>query len=319
MAYRSLISILDLTDGEVDALLDSAASYIPQIEAGGFKSALLKGTSCVLVFYEPSTRTRVSFELAGKMLGSDSINVSGSSSSTVKGESIKDTAQTLAAMHHNIAVVRHNAADAVALFAKHFDGAVINAGSGRGQHPTQALLDAFTLRESGVFQAGKTLAIVGDLKHSRVMRSNLQLWLRRGINVVLVAPPSLMPEGWECFMDGDTPGKLTWSTDLDTVLPTLDAVMMLRMQSERMTSGQITNLDEYSKLFGLSKRRLVLLKADAVVLHPGPANRGVEVSEDVYQDSRCRINDQVTAGLALRCAILAWALGHSSSDLKDNK
>jgi len=307
MEYRSLLSIADLTDGEVDALLDSAARFLPRIEQGGFKDSTLRGTSVIMLFYEASTRTRVSFELAGKMLSSDTINVSAKGSSAEKGETLQDTAQTLAAMHHNVVVIRHPAADAARVFKAHFPYAVINAGSGRGQHPTQALLDAFTLRRHGAFAAGKSLAVVGDITHSRVMRSNLQLLSRRGVDVTLVAPPTLMPEGWQGMAAG--PGRLTWTTDIDGVLPQVDVVMMLRMQRERMAGGLITNLDEYSKLYGLNRRRLALMRDDALIMHPGPVNRGVEVSEDVFADPRCRINDQVTAGLALRCALLCWACG----------
>jgi aspartate carbamoyltransferase catalytic subunit len=316
MEYRSLLSIADLSDGEVDALLDSAARFLPRIEAGGFKDATLRSTSIIMLFYEPSTRTRVSFELAGKMLGIDTINISAKGSSAEKGETLQDTAQTLAAMHHNVVVIRHPAADAARVFAAHFPYAVINAGSGRGQHPTQALLDAFTLREAGAFGPGKNLVVVGDIAHSRVLRSNLQLLSRRGVDVTLVAPPTLMPEGWEGLAGG--PGRLEWTTDIEEVLPQADVVMMLRMQRERMAGGLITNLDEYSKLYGLSRRRLALLRPDAVIMHPGPVNRGVEVSEDVFADPRCRINDQVTAGLALRCALLCWACGREPEAQAEN-
>jgi aspartate carbamoyltransferase catalytic subunit len=193
------------------------------------------------------------------------------------------------------------------VFKTHFPHAVINAGSGRGQHPTQALLDAFTLRQHGAFEKGKSLAVVGDIAHSRVMRSNLMLLSRRGVDVTLVAPPTLMPEGWPGLAQG--PGKLEWTTDIESVLPSVDVVMMLRMQRERMAGGLITSLDEYSKLYGLNRRRLALMRDDAVIMHPGPVNRGVEVTEDVFADGRCVINDQVTAGLALRCALLCWACG----------
>ena len=315
MSYRSLISILDLTDGEVDALLDSADSYVPRVQAGGFKDSTLKGHSALLLFYEPSTRTRVSFELAGKMLGMDTINVGAKGSSVEKGETVKDNALTLDAMGFNVVIMRHDAPDAVPLFARHFSRSVLNAGSGAGQHPTQALLDALALREAGVFDRGQHLAIVGDLKHSRVMRSNVQLLLRRGIDVTLIAPPTLMPEGWEGMQPEhwatDTAGfgKLQWVTDFDAVLPELNAVMMLRVQRERMADAHFTTTDEYSKLFGLTTRRLKLLREQATILHPGPVNRGVEVSEAVFQDPRCVINDQVRCGVALRCALLCWACG----------
>jgi len=315
MSYRSLLSILDLTPGEISSLLDRAEEYLPRIEAGGFKETTLKGQSALLLFYEPSTRTRASFELAGKMLGMDTINISASGSSVKKGESIRDTALTLNAMHHNVVVMRHAEPDAVSLFAGCFERSVINAGSGRGQHPTQALLDALPLRRAGLLKRGKRIAIVGDLAHSRVMRSNLQLLARFGIDVVLVAPPTLMPDGWAGLKpehwgaDATECGTVSWQTDLDAALPELDAVMMLRVQMERMEEASFTSMDEYSKLYGLNRRRLKLLPAHAVILHPGPVNRGVEVGEDVFADPRCTINDQVTSGVALRSALLVWACG----------
>lgn len=303
MAYRSLLSLDDLSLDDINALLDTAAEYLPRISAGGFKDDTLKGVSVLLMFYEASTRTRVSFELAGKLLGSDTINVSAKGSSVEKGESIADTAQTLSAMGFNITVMRHAGADAVALYAANFERAVLNAGSGRGQHPSQALLDALTLRAAGQLAAGKHIAIVGDIEHSRVMRSGAQLFRRYGMRVTLVAPPSLLPLAWRDSRE------LAWSTNLDAVLPQLDAVMMLRMQRERMGGGEVTTLDEFSKLYGLNQRRLRLLPREAVILHPGPVNRGVEVCAEVYADPRCRINSQVAAGVAVRCALLRWACG----------
>jgi aspartate carbamoyltransferase catalytic subunit len=315
MPYRSLLSILDLTPGEIEHLLDGAEYFLPRVEAGGFKDATLKGESALLLFYEPSTRTRSSFELAGKMLGMDTINIGAKGSSVEKGETVRDTALTLNAMHHNVVVMRHNAPDAVELFAKCFDRAVLNAGSGRGQHPTQALLDALPLRRAGLLKKGKRIAIVGDLKHSRVMRSNLQLLTRFGLDVLLVAPPTLIPDGWEGLKPehwAEQPaqcGSVSWHTDIDEVLPELDAVMMLRVQRERMADAHFTNMDEYSKLYGLFARRLKALPEKALIMHPGPVNRGVEVSEDVFADPRCVINYQVASGVALRCALLCWACG----------
>lgn len=310
-----MLSILDLAPAEIDALLRMAEVYLPRIEAGGYKDATLKGESILLLFYEASTRTRVSFELAGKMLGADTINVGAKGSSAQKGESLRDTALTLNAMDHNVVVMRHGEPDAVALFAQHFDRAVLNAGSGRGQHPTQALLDALSIKHAGLLKKGRRVAIVGDLKHSRVMRSNLQLLSRQGLDVVLVAPPPMMPEGWQGLQPehwAEKPkrcGEVSWQTDLDAVLPEVDVVMMLRVQRERMGSAHFTSTDEYSKLFGLNRRRLGLLPEKALIMHPGPVNRGVEVNEDVFSDPRCVINDQVTSGVAVRSALLCWACG----------
>ena len=306
MAARTLLNVQDLSLTEQDAVLNAADWYLPRIERGGAKWAHLRGVSTLLMFYEASTRTRVSFELAAKLLGSDTINVSAKGSSVEKGESIADTAETLSAMGFAITVMRHAGADAVALFARHFAGAVLNAGAGRGEHPTQALLDALTLRRAGLLAAGMRLAIVGDIRHSRVMHSNLALLTARGMEVVLVAPPPLMPPAWR---RGLLPQGVSWEPDFDCVLPTLDAVMMLRMQRERMEGGLLPAGAEYGALYGLDQRRLGLLPKHAAVLHPGPVNRGVEVCEAVYLDPRCRINNQVTAGVAVRCALLCWAAG----------
>jgi aspartate carbamoyltransferase catalytic subunit len=315
---RSLLGITDLTPAEVHAILDAAEWYLPRVAVGELKLGTLRGVSTLLLFYEPSTRTRVSFELAGKLLGSDTISVSAKGSSMEKGEGIADTAMTLSAMGFHVAVVRHSAADAVALFARHFAGAVLNAGAGSGEHPTQALADALILRRAGALQHGKRVAIVGDVLHSRVMRSNVELLLGWGVDVTLVAPPPLLPRGWQALAParghggsspGVTRGTLAWRTDLDAVLPTLDAVMLLRMQQERMVGGVVPALDEYSAVFGMNARRLKLLPSHAAILHPGPVNRGVELNEDVFADPRCRINDQVAAGVAVRAALLCWACG----------
>lgn len=321
MAYRSLISIADLGNAEMDHLFSMADHFLPQIEAGGFKSTVLKGTSTILLFFEPSTRTRVSFELAGKMLGSDTINISTKGSSSEKGESLRDTALTMAAMDNNIVVLRHGSADAVAMFASCFDRAVINAGAGRGQHPTQALLDAHSLHREGLLEAGRQVAIIGDIKHSRVMRSNVMLLLARGMDVTLVAPPPLMPDGWEGLKpehwatDPASCGQLNWSCALDPVLPKLDVLMLLRVQHERMAAGLMTNDDEYAKIWGLNMRRLKALPAHAIILHPGPVNRGVELGQEVFDDPRCRINTQVNSGLAVRCALLCWACGKDPAEV----
>jgi len=305
MPARRLLSIGDLSPAEIDALLNAALWYFPHIAAGDLKLSTLRAVSTLLMFFEPSTRTRVSFELAGKLLGSDVISVTSSGSSVEKGESVVDTAQTLSAMGFHIAVVRHRSADAVALFAQHFAGAVINGGAGRGEHPTQALLDAAVLKNAGMLEAGRHLAIVGDILHSRVARSNLALLTVRGVKLTLVAPPPLMPPVWR----SEPPEGCAWETDLDSVLPRVDAVMMLRMQRERMGGGLLPPSDEYSALYGLDARRLGLLRSDAVIMHPGPVNRGVEVVEAVFMDPRCHVNEQVTMGVALRCALLCWACG----------
>jgi aspartate carbamoyltransferase catalytic subunit len=322
MSARSLLSISALPQADAQHLLESAGRFAGRITAGGFKSTSLRGTTTLLLFYESSTRTRVSFELAGKLLGSDTINVSAKGSSADKGETLRDTAQTLAAMRFSVVVLRHEAADSAEHFAQHFPGPVLNAGAGRGEHPTQALLDALTLKRHGLLEAGRHLAIVGDLTHSRVARSNLALLQRCGLKVTLVGPPNLTPGAWRVGAgpsprldrnnngaDGAAPLLPHWIPDLDSVLPEADAVMLLRVQHERMAGGEMSTQDEYSKLYGMNRRRLGMLKREALIMHPGPVNRGVEVGEDVFSDPRCVINEQVENGLALRCALLCWALG----------
>lgn len=326
MHPRSLLSIAALPQAEATLLLENAGRCLAWIQRGGqLKSAALRGTSTLLLFAENSTRTRVSFELAGKLLGSDTINISAKGSSIEKGESLRDTAMTLAAMHFSCVVMRHEGADAAEHFAQWYPGPVLNAGAGRGEHPTQALLDAFTLQRHGLLSPGVKLAIVGDLLHSRVARSNLALLSRFGVQVTLVGPPNLTPAAWRTRPSGmrdegrgtssgspliPGPSSLVphWTPDLDSVLPELDAVMLLRVQHERMDGGQMSTQDEYSKLYGMNRRRLSRLRSDALILHPGPVNRGVEAGEDVFADPRCVINQQVESGLALRAALLAWAL-----------
>jgi len=324
VAHRSLLSIRDLSPADIDFIFERAKWFLPQVapqagvlaassagavsalSPGELKLATLRGVSTLLLFYEASTRTRVSFELAGKLLGSDTINVSAKGSSVEKGESLRDTAMTLAALGFGVTVLRHESADSAALFARYYPFSVINAGAGRGEHPSQALLDAFTLARHGLLKPGVRLAVVGDIANSRVMRSGAELFARYGLQLTLVAPPSLLPVDWA---GSALPPGMEYCPDLDSVLPQVDAVMMLRMQRERMGSAQTTGLDEYSKLYGLGKRRLGLLRPAALILHPGPVNRGVEVGEDVFSDPRCCINEQVACGLAVRCAILCWASG----------
>ncbi|MCC7478354.1 aspartate carbamoyltransferase catalytic subunit [bacterium] len=320
MHPRCLLSITALPQADAEQLLLNAGRCVSWIQRGGqLKSSSLRGTSTLLLFAENSTRTRVSFELAGKLLGSDTINISSKGSSIEKGESLRDTAMTLAAMHFSCVVMRHEAADSAEHFARWYPGPVLNAGAGRGEHPTQALLDAFTLQRHGLLRPGAKLAIVGDLTHSRVARSNLALLARFGVEVTLVGPPNLTPSAWRvgAGLGPPAPGAsekagqdppLRWTPDLDSILPELDAVMLLRVQHERMAGGEMSTQDEYSKLYGMNRRRLGMLRSDALIMHPGPVNRGVEAGEDVFSDPRCVINEQVESGLALRAALLAWAL-----------
>jgi aspartate carbamoyltransferase catalytic subunit len=299
---RTLLSAADLTRDEALAILDTARRMHAVQTREVKKLPPLRGRTVVNLFFEDSTRTRSSFEIAGKWLSADVINVSGKGSSVSKGESLRDTALTVAAMGVDALVVRHNASGAVGRIAGWVDCVVINAGDGTHEHPTQALLDAYSLRERlGEFE-GRHVAIVGDVTHSRVARSNVLLLTTLGARVTLVAPPTLLPPGvasWPC--------ETSW--DLDAVLSgkafgDVDAVMMLRVQRERMTGGYFPNEREYAINYGLSGERLGLLGEDALVLHPGPMNRGLEISSAAADSARSLVLDQVKAGVSVRMAVL---------------
>lgn len=299
---RSLLSAADLSRGEVLAILDTARRMHAVQTREVKKLPPLRGRTVVNLFFEDSTRTRSSFEIAGKWLSADVINVSGKGSSVSKGESLRDTALTVEAMGVDALVVRHSASGAVARIAGWVGCAVINAGDGTHEHPTQALLDAYTLRERlGEFE-GRHVAIVGDITHSRVARSNVLLLAALGARVTLVAPPTLLPAGiagWPC--------ETAW--DLDAVLSgkafgDVDAVMMLRVQRERMTGGYFPNEREYAINYGLSPERLALLGDAVPVLHPGPMNRGLEISSIAADSVHSVVLDQVKAGVSVRMAVL---------------
>lgn len=305
---RHLLSAADLTHDEVTAILD-LAEEMSQVQARPVKKLpTLRGRTVVNLFFEDSTRTRSSFELAGKWLSADVINVSAKGSSVSKGESLRDTVQTIDAMGVDALVIRHQASGAPLQATRWIDARVINAGDGTHEHPTQALLDVFTMRRqfrrisgSDSF-AGKRIVIVGDLTHSRVVRSNVLLLQTLGAEVVLVAPPTLLPSGVTTW-----PVQVT--TDLDHVLPTADVVMMLRVQRERMSGGFFPTAREYTIGYGLTRERLHRLADDAVICHPGPMNRGLEISADAADAAASRVLDQVAAGVAVRMSVLYHLLG----------
>jgi aspartate carbamoyltransferase catalytic subunit len=283
-------AVLDTADELKHTLLGREVRKLPT----------LRGRTVVTLFYENSTRTRVSFEIAGKWMSADVINVSASSSSVNKGESLRDTALTLAAAGADCVIVRHPASGAAQRLSGWLADAgtvVINAGDGTHEHPTQALLDAATLRERLGSLAGRRIGIVGDVLHSRVARSNIHLLSALGAEVVLVAPPTLLPAGVEAL-------PVTLSHELDAELPALDAVMMLRVQAERMTGGFFPSAREYSIGYGLSEARLKLLPSHAVVLHPGPMLRGMEIASAVADSPASAITEQVRNGVHVRMAVL---------------
>jgi aspartate carbamoyltransferase catalytic subunit len=315
---RNLLSAADLDRDETTAILDTAERMHAVQNRQTKKLPPLRGRTVVNLFFEDSTRTRSSFEIAGKWLSADVINVSAKGSSVSKGESLRDTVLTVAALGVDALVVRHNASGAVQRVAGWVECPVVNAGDGTHEHPTQALLDAYTLRRRLGPIEDRHVVIVGDIAHSRVARSNVLLLTTLGARVTLVAPPTLMPSGvgtWDC----------TTSWDLDCVLSgkahgDVDAVMMLRVQRERMTGGYFPTAREYAVGYGLSPTRLDLLGNDVPVLHPGPMNRGLEISSDAADGARSAVLDQVQAGVAVRMAVLYRLLAgadHPATGLED--
>ncbi|CAM2934655.1 aspartate carbamoyltransferase catalytic subunit [Saccharomonospora xinjiangensis] len=308
---KHLLSADDLDAATANAVLDTAGELKRTLLGREVrKLPTLRGRTVVTVFYENSTRTRVSFEIAGKWMSADVVNVSASSSSVGKGESLRDTALTLAAAGANCVVVRHPASGAahrLAGWLAETGTSVVNAGDGTHEHPTQALLDAATLRERLGGIEGRRVTIVGDVLHSRVARSNVHLLSTLGADVTLVAPPTLLPVGVEAW-------PVTVSHDLDSALPAADAVMMLRVQAERMHGGFFPSAREYSLAYGLSEARARLLPEHAVVLHPGPMLRGMEIASAVADAPNAAITEQVRNGVHVRMAVLYHLLAGDGGD-----
>ncbi len=297
-ASRHLLAIQGLHPRQITALLDLAESYALLNRSGKTQRDRLRGRTLINLFFEDSTRTRTSFELAGKRLGADVINMSVATSSVNKGETLLDTAATLNAMHCDLLVVRHDQSGAPALLAQKVDAAVINAGDGTHEHPTQALLDALTIRRHRGELAGLVVAICGDVAHSRVARSNILLLVAMGCSVRVVGPPTLIPGAITAL-------GVSVHHDMRAGLAGADIVMMLRLQRERMTRGLVPSAREYFRFFGLDRDKLAYAKPDALVMHPGPMNRGVEIASDVADDPvRSLIREQVEMGVAVRMAVL---------------
>jgi len=300
---RHLLSAGDLSRDDALLVLDTAAEMDAALAGRSIKKLpTLRGRTVVNLFFEDSTRTRTSFEVAAKRLSADVINFAAKGSSVSKGESLKDTALTLEAMGSDAVVVRHGASGAPHRLAHWIRGSVVNAGDGTHEHPTQALLDAYTMRRRTGRLEGLNVAIVGDVLHSRVARSNVLLLSTLGADVTVIAPPTLLPVGvsvWPCAV----------SNDLDAVLPKADVVMMLRVQHERMQGGFFPTTREYSRRYGLDAQRMALLPDDAIVMHPGPMNRGVEIAAEVADSVRSTIVEQVANGVSVRMAVLYLLLG----------
>ncbi len=308
--HKDLMELKELTADEINFLLDTAVPMKEVISRPIKKVPTLRGRTVVNLFYENSTRTRSSFEVAAKYLSADCINISSAASSVAKGESLYDTARTLQSLGADVIVVRHPMSGAPHLLAQVVKAAVINAGDGTHEHPTQTLLDLFTVREHRGEIAGLTVTIVGDILHSRVARSGIWGFTKLGAEVRVCGPPTLMPPGL-----AQTGARVFYR--LEEALVGADVVMMLRIQKERQQQGLFPGLREYSRLFGLNRERLALAKPDALVLHPGPLNRGVEIAHDIADGPAAVIEEQVTNGVAVRMALLYLLTGggaHSEAD-----
>jgi len=293
----------DLSVDEINLILETAESFLEISTREIKKVPTLRGKSVINLFYEASTRTRTSFEIAGKRLSADTINISASTSSVVKGETLIDTARNLEAMNPDVIVIRHSAAGAPHMLAKLLRQSIINAGDGAHEHPTQALLDMMTIKEKKGRIAGLKVAIVGDIMHSRVARSNIYGLSKMGANIVLAGPATMLPRNIEQM------GVVVY-TNLEDAIIDADVVMMLRIQLERQKQSIFPSLREYSQHYCLNRTNIQLAKKDVIVMHPGPINRGVEISPDIADDPSCSvILDQVNNGVAVRMALLYLLTG----------
>jgi len=307
---KDLLGLKDLSEQEIEYILDTAKTMKYIITSNNKKTPHLQGKSIVTLFYENSTRTRLSFELASKYMSSSSANISASVSSVAKGESLIDTGRTIDMMGTDVIVIRHPQSGAPHLLAKHVKASVINAGDGMNEHPTQALLDMFTIREKkGTFK-GLKVAILGDIYHSRVARSNIWGLTKMGAEVSLAGPATLLPPGIE------KTGAKVYST-IHEALIDADVVMSLRLQLERQKKALFPTIREYSRFFGLDDNRLRLAKKDALIMHPGPMNRGVELTSQVADHDNSVINEQVTNGVAVRMALLYLLTRRGTNEAAD--
>jgi aspartate carbamoyltransferase catalytic subunit len=299
---RHLLSVSDLDRAQIEELLDLTDTFVEVGQRAIPKVPALRGRTVVSLFFEDSTRTRLSFETAAKRLSADTMSFAVSSSSVNKGESVRDTVETIEAMGIDAIIVRHRSSGVPAQIARWTRAAVVNAGDGWHQHPTQALLDAYTARTRLGSLEGRRVAIVGDVKHSRVARSDIEIFTALGAEVVLVAPPTLLPPHAGAW-------PVTVSHDLDAVLPGIDVCYLLRMQNERMTEALVPSLREYTSQYGLTSRRADRMSAGSLIMHPGPMNRGVEIASEVADRPNSVITEQVANGVAVRMAVLFMLLG----------
>ncbi|MBE7009860.1 MAG: aspartate carbamoyltransferase catalytic subunit [Ruminococcaceae bacterium] len=297
LSGKDLLGMKELTAEEIRYILYQAETMKYILTQNAKKTPHLQGKTMVTLFYENSTRTRMSFELASKYMSANSANITASGSSVKKGETLIDTAKTLDAMGTDIIVIRHQMSGAPHLIAKHVNASVINAGDGMNEHPTQALLDLFTMKEKLGTLEGLKVAILGDVAHSRVARSDIYALNKLGSTVTIAGPSTLLPKDIEQI-------GVTAYTNVEEAIEGADVVMCLRLQKERQQSGLLPSMREYSKFFGLNEKRLALAKKDALVMHPGPVNRGIELNTEVMNLPQSVVNEQVTNGVAVRMAVL---------------
>jgi aspartate carbamoyltransferase catalytic subunit len=299
---KDLVSIKDLSAGEIEHIIETAAGFKDVLGRDIKKVPALRGKTTVNLFYEPSTRTRTSFEVAAKRLSTDVINIATSTSSEVKGETLLDTARTVLALGADIVVIRHKCSGTPHFLARNIDASVVNAGDGTNEHPPQALLDLFTMKENKGRIQGLEVAIVGDILHSRVAKSNIYALSKLGAKVRLIGPPTLLPD---CLRDLG----VGIYADMNAGLEGVDVIMMLRIQLERQGKGFFPSTHEYFRNWGLTAARVARAKEDAIIMHPGPMNRGIEIASEVADSSRSVILDQVTNGIAIRMAVLYLVSG----------
>jgi len=309
LKHKDLLGLEYLDGEEINLILETARPFKELFTRSVKKVPPLRGKTVVLLFYEPSTRTRTSFELAAKRLSADVLNISAVTSSVAKGESLIDTAKTLEAMKADFVVIRHSMAGAPQILARTISASIINAGDGTHEHPTQGLLDMFTIWEKKGKLSGLKVAIIGDILHSRVARSNIWGLNKMGAKVYVVGPATLMPPKIE-----DMGVKVYY--DLDEIIDELDVINILRIQIERQKENLFPSLREYNEIFGITDERLKRAKTDLLVMHPGPMNRGIEISSSVADSSRSVITEQVTNGIAVRMAVLYLLAGGDSQGVR---
>jgi len=302
LAHKDLISIRDVSPDEISLILDTAGSMKEISDREIKKVPTLRGKTVINLFFEPSTRTRTSFEIAGKRLSADVVNISAGSSSVVKGETLEDTGQNLQAMNPDLIVIRHSSPGAPKILSELLPSSVINAGDGAHEHPTQALLDAFTIRERKKTLSGLTIAIIGDITHSRVARSNIHLLLNMGARVRVSGPRTMVPQFIEEL-------GVTFVPDIRDAVRDADVIMMLRIQMERQNQALFPSVREYSRFFGLNRSILEHARDDVLIMHPGPVNRGIEISPEILDLPYTVILDQVTNGVAVRMALMYLLIG----------